>query len=591
MAVMLSCFWILLIFVSVWGYGSALIQAFKVECDGWLAPIFGLSLFTFMGGLLATVGLANGTVLTLLVLAGLALAALQTFPFLKDIFAEWRPNVGVEYLIVIGTALFIIMASVKLSDEFFNPDDQEGYGSIVADMRANGTMGQPLSFRRAMTYGGQFPLQTAMVALDTPDSLYAYDVSLGIACLAAMGLFFLRDAPPNRRVLLAILFSGALILPVAKNNSAPALLVTCTLLAGLLTLISGRGWKLAFLGGLCLGTAITMRMQSLAFVGLFSAGYAVFCLLEKERRIDLIGYVAGAGLAVAPFVLMQWQLFETPLPSLWTGTLNPDIVNFSAGGLFSVGIIGTLLTTEQYLAGLVLVVGLLAWKRPELVLVVGACLIATLVVVVATSGTRIFDAWRYTWPIVSAVGLLFLIYPLKNGFQGRFVTWLAVLVLAGFPSLRFGIQSINSMGSQLHKTLGRTELFNIDRASPGVLAQNLIPEGTKFMVVGDYPYYLDFSRNTILNLDIPGDLASQPMHDAIAFKGWLKDMGVEYILAPDFNIPGFSWSRASVDNIEGRPFFDDILRPAKLQTMEMIDVLAADPGTMSQNGYRAIPLG
>jgi hypothetical protein len=107
--------------------------------------------------------------------------------------------------------------------------------------------------------------------------------------------------------------------------------------------------------------------------------------------------------------------------------------------------------------------------------------------------------------------------------------------------------------------------------------QNLVPAGEKIFAIVDAPYLLDYSRNPIFNVDNIACASPPPgmpfNKGAPALEEYLRNLGIKYLLAVDFNKAIFLYNRQVMEN-HPRSEFRDFSKNFIVDFFNNIDTLA-----------------
>src|SRR5262249_36289178 len=90
--------------------------------------------------------------------------------------------------------------------------------------------------------------------------------------------------------------------------------------------------------------------------------------------------------------------------------------------------------------------------------------------------------------------------------------------------------------------------------------QRAVPEGARLAVLLDDPWMLDYARNPIVNLDLPGCAGPAPglpsFTDPAHWRSYFASLGIRYVAFVDPDHSAFLYRR---DGWRGRMFGDDEL--------------------------------
>lgn len=491
-------------------------------------------------------------------------------------------------------AIFLLLSLVGSLNTRGNPfDDHVAYTAFTKRLLDSGDLLEPYSYRRISAYGGQ----TALLALaglrgnlETTD-LLDRGIFLVIATLTALGLMKRRGLHLG---VAAAIVAFLLSLPdLSINSGAGWTGVTLFLAAyGFSTRddLSPRH-RLVLVLATC-GAACTLRQNYLLPAGLFAAlllGLHVQRQAAKaswsaawraERGVVLLALAAAAALVV-PYALATWRSSHTFLYPILIGNMNPLAPARPAG----IGLLGELtivlsnvLTAEPIRIWWVLFPFMLLARDPRPTRPWLAFLISsTIGLAYLLHGFLISDAqtlWRYAFGYMTPLAIVFLIelgdrLPFRDEAEregqgdgeahappaaasapaspspspsflrlplfGLFLVWLAVLsqlvdaraqIPARFQDAGSNAAAALGMGAQRHR--GLEPFYRTMQAT--------IPAGASLAVLLDDPAWLDYRRNRVFNLDLPGFTAPVAMPsftDAETWRRYFLSSGLRYLAFVD----------------------------------------------------------
>jgi hypothetical protein len=546
-----GCAWLVFLFFACSGWGYLLLRAARVEdVDFGLRATLGAAGAIALGGGLLALGIADRTALLALLGLGWAGAAWREWrtpaPLWRAGRGGWtaavqRPALAVLVAALVAAALFrMIGGIVSLERNIW--DDDIAYLPLLQRLLQLGDLTEPFSFRRLGAYGGQFLLQGFGAARGTLLNFHIIDKGLcfGLTLLLLVGMA--RRGGGAKAVPLVLMALTVLMLPDVGINTASHWSGVMLLVALYRSMVGAdaaaesgdrtKALRWLALAALTGAAACTLRQNYLAVVALFFA----FALVARLRSAAQVHGWAGAwkaerswwGIAVGVgvLVLLPWWIamytsngtFLFPfVPGTWNQglTLRPTAVTWMQEVQFMI-----LLAVESEPLNVVLPLALLLLftrdrraSRP-----LGALFFATvasfLVLVHSFVGADIASLWRYLFASgMSLTALLILeigdgdaARPVQAPLLGR---WCLVAVLL--------LQFLDSreLVSKTYATLvdGVREVVSLGRrGDPETLAeraryramQAAIPEGEKVAVMVDDAANLDYRRNPISNLDLPG---------------------------------------------------------------------------------------
>lgn len=511
--------WSLIVTVGMVGWGillKKLLGQGKNNNPLWMLAALGVAAFTAVGGILDVLEIATYQNLVITLIAGLAAWAVGKGPHL--LWEEIRDN-SWPAIPVFLVALAIVSIGGRSPIFSANWDDLSGYLPVSLEMGANGSSWAPLSLRRAVSWGGQYPLQTLGMVPGDETKGYVFDRGVGtwILCLAVLAT--IRKHP--QQWVGALLACGMLVLPQTAINSAPAVL---------LVVLTAALWDKRAepaLAGLLSMALVAMRSQTLIPVIIIN-GWALW----EARHLGWWHVTKSATtrgavgiMTLAPYLLNYNTMFGNYAFFLHPNTINKDYVTF-IGTWDPLGIgerLGYLVLGSMPMVGAFLILSLNKKTRA-----IGLIGLATFVAITITMPEYSLTEWkRYTWPILSACILIAFLGQWAR--PSKRMAILAVALLLTEEPL--GILYINwAKNRQQDEVLAKKEW----NWAGGNNAQLEVPEGKTILMISGSTALLDFKRNKILVWDSMPAVGGPPLNGSLAdWRGWLEKLGVDYVITID----------------------------------------------------------
>jgi len=503
--------WSIGLWASMKGFGWALRKTTNLKTPLWTDPVNGVVLFVVVTGWLDYYHLSTRITLTLIALAGIALFLVACATALQK---KQFPKIGPKEGIVILTASVIAALGSYHIQYMANWDDVTGYLPVCNEMMISGNSWAPLSLRRALSWGGQYPLQTLGMLFTSDRGGWIYERAMGTWLLLGFALALSRSGKGWVYAGIAIL---ALIAPQTNLNSAPNVLIVLIMLSA---------WLLRnnpILLGATGAAMLALRTQCLPFLGLL----LLFITWEQFKKAGWKTALKNAcitgGLILAlltPFALNHLRQFQTPIILLWPGTIDANYLKFQATVLERLdGIWQMTLTTGPLLLALLL--GLENKKSRTLCI---CALIATAIITITMPEYSATEWRRYSWPAITAALLLLSFNWAKTGRSRS--AFLALALSTTYP-----LRELDRAGNKIVTELKATG-FDWSEATR---AQLTVPEGANLAVLLLQVNGLDFQRNKIFNLDVFPAVGNVPRTpDPEAWKAWTKSQGIDYLMHLDF---------------------------------------------------------
>ncbi len=572
--------WSLAILGSAAGWGSEIARRCwpheRVSLA--LRAVWGLSAFAFVGGVCAMVsGLSRVLVLGWLA-AGAALLVRRWFASRSAIAREAAARLRATRLhLPVAAVIVFLGAAVGIhylggaSDVSSNPfDDDLVYYPFAKQLLERGTLIDPFSFRRMSTLGGQALHHAALLVRVAPAHLNVFDRSMCL--LLAVGLLSSHRIDRRKAPLLARLVGVAFLvaLPNTSINSASYYSGLAFFLAFFQTLErlpdatfappreAVRRLVPLALTGAALCTLRQNYQAAVALVLLFSYGFAAL----RFRKTALVSVLlegaicAGLlGLFIVPWLVLLYRSSDTFLFPVMRGTFREgvhlqsqlmtriDLVRFFADVWLHPDPIATL--------PLIMLVGLStreqSARRPLAAQWLGAFVSIVLLVQSFTLSDAVNLA-RYDYGFATASALLTWHAVAANAADRRrssAFAWGAPIALMTFAlsapllAMQNGVRIQKMLGARLRDTSEMLRRSVPAQSEPPVAAvyrrlQEATPAGARLLVQVDEPYYFDYARNEIWNLDMPGTASPRP--GIPCFQGpepvaeYLRTKGVRFVV-------------------------------------------------------------
>jgi hypothetical protein len=486
------------------GWGWAFVRLLRLERRSWPSTVaLGMAAVVFIGGVLNLLRLAGPPALTAIAILGVLLAVFA----LREGVAFSRPHWIVVLLIA---AVMVFTIATQLPPSIYNfHDDYQKYFAYPVRMVETGTVfGSSLSAIGLQTLGAQAFLDGFVVAFFPIRFINAADAVFGLfLCLVLAAQFAQR-----LWITVVSVLSVVVINPQYVNISA---------------LFCGSALIMALVAAEDSASVGLMYAALIAMKPIFAVFVAIHLLAVAFVANRGFRWAVRTGLAAALF-LSPWALLHAPnylaglrahrpAPTPIAGDIDTDAVN-----LFSFEPLEYGSTAANYTALVIAIAvcGLMYWKTKPAANKVGACCItgvATFLVFVYVLGPMQYGyqhGLRYFVPV--AIGLAPAIFAWTALGEKRF--WLP-LIVAAVPLAAFG----PSFGSRIatawrtHSAASFSWLVN----DPDYLAynqrvltgpehqdvkalQDRIPAGEPILAWMNTPFYLDYRRNRIIDIDTAG---------------------------------------------------------------------------------------
>jgi hypothetical protein len=625
--------WGLVVLAVLYGYGAGIRRFMRIDVLVGEQLALGTIAWLFLAGVLLSAGIASRV--PLLVLAGIGFALTLVELAQRRQFPRLRRSTRDEHWVITGLAfalgvflLFNLLAKVGTRG---NPyDDHVAYTAFVKRMLDVGDLVEPFSFRRLSAYGGQ----TALLALAAlRGDVQSTDLLDGgvfqiVAVLLVIDTIRRRQLHVTITVVIVVLL--LCLWDLSINSAATWTGFACFMAAYAFATRDDLAPRTSLvLTFAACAAACTLRQNYLLPAGLFAllllashvrAGAAKSSWRDAwlEERGTAALAVGVSALIVLPYAVAAWQSNRTFLYPILLGTWNPtaplrptggtvfDEVAFFAGVLLKPDSlrIWWLLLPLMFLARDVRA------RRPWRALVIANCAgFAFLIHSFMLSDSN--TLWRYGFGYMTAMAIAFMIEvagalptfgdrssesALQLPRVAVVLVWLGVAAQAilarDVPASKL-VHSVENVKAGL--TLGSGIVD--DRVVGYADMQATIPPGARVAILLDDAYLLDYRRNRIFNLDLPGFSApraglpsfTSPRH----WRAYFNSLGIRYVafVAKEyssylFRRPGWLW-RMYAD--------DELWRFMAAHMVDTLDTLhaLADSGRVlyHDHGLYAVDLG
>lgn len=571
--------WGLAVLLSSAGWGTEIARRCWPETPAAfsLRIVWGLSAFAFVGGICAMVSGLSGPVMLAWLTAGSVLLVRHWAVVRSRIVDETRARLRAVRLNPALAAVVLFLVAVVIahylggaSDISSNPyDDDISYYPFAKQLLERGTLIDPFSFRRMSTLGGQALFHAVLLTRVAVLHLNVFD--RGMCFVLACGLLASQRVGGRKVPILARLVTIAflVILPNTSINSASYYSGLAFFLAFFQTLerlpdvfAGPRGAIRRLLPLALTGAALcTLRQNYQAVVGLvliFSYALAALRLRKHSLRPVLFEgatSIALLGVLVLPWLVLCWRSNDTFLFPLMKGT-------FRAG----VDVQSQHMTPMRFVRFFADI-----WLHPDPIYTLPLFMLVGLFVREASSRRPLASQWLAGFVSIAILCKAFSLADWGNlarydyGFAtaSALLTWQTVASHASrrlrTPSLAWAapvalllfamsaplldpenrVRTKKMIAARLRDTDEMLRRSVPPQKEPPFAAayhrlQNATPAGSRILIMVDEPYFLDYARNEIWNLDMPGTASPQPgipcFTGAEPVADYLRSIGVRYVV-------------------------------------------------------------
>lgn len=563
--------WSLLVITAFAGFGSVLraIVAPREQVDLGLRVTWGMGMVAFLGGTLMVPSLMNRGASFLVVEVGVALAVASIVRERDAVAHRARyvvrvarryPAIAVAGLVVAGLVALQYLTGV--TDWHTNPyDDDIAYVAFVKKLLDTGSIIEPFSLRRLSTLGGQ-TLYIALVAVRaTSTQAHTFDRSICVLVIALLVLGFRsrRQRPATLVSLLTI--ASFILLPLSAINTASYYSGVVFFLGLMRTMqwASDRdrgafrnAAPLALVGA----ASCTLRQNYLPVPVVTLGAYYFFRFLTlkrtppRDRLVEPAAVTALSAIVLFPWLVVSYQSNRTLFYPLMLGTANPSMLFESSGITFlrelqiQIGVPLDGLPLKTFVLFLLAVPFVREREvgKPLRALTIGA-IASSIAVVHGLTQSDAGNIGRYAFGFFMAVAIG---VTLSAGIALRRERgWLAIapaaltvpafVVQVGLTrelAMRQYARWLPNIDIAAHEA-PRSFLTITSAAHAYARLQGAVPPGERMAVLVDEPHYLDFARNPIWNLDMPGYTSLPPympyFQGSPAVEEYFKGVGVRYV--------------------------------------------------------------
>jgi len=559
--------WLPVVLVALAGLGSLAARVRGVEqVDFGLRAAWGVGVYLAIIGVLVALGVATRPAVLALATVGVVGCGWHEWVTPRPLWRiardgvralRARPAVGAVAIALGAVALVHIAGAIARLDRSAW-DDDVAYTAFVKRLLDAGDLIEPFSFRRLAAYGGQTALQALFGARGSILSVHALDQGVGFALVLLLVVGYARELGRVSALWLAIIVMSLLLVPDISVNTASYWTGVALFLALHRTLVRGE----LVMAGLLAAAACTLRHSYLPVVAFVIAIWLVARLAHAarttswregwrgERRAWSI-VVGTTAVALLAWIVASVRSSGTPLFPFIGGTWNHGLELAPSGRTWLddvAGLVGACVDTLPLMITPVLVV-LIALARDRragkpLQALLVATVLGVALLVHGFAAADAFSIWRYA---VGPALALALVFALELGdvtndggdvslpALGRWALLAALIVQLGF--LRAGVAKRYALtfhdlalAGGVHRTGEPTTRVD---ARHYAAMQAAVPAGGAIAIMLDDPELLDYARNPIANLDVPGFASPDPQLPSFqgpaAMRAYFVGRGLRYL--------------------------------------------------------------
>jgi hypothetical protein len=544
--------WIAFLFFACSGWGWLVTLALRIEDpDFGLRAVWGIAGYLAVAGVFLAIGMCSRPViLGLLALGATGFAWREwvtpapLWQLARDAARAARARPVVAFAVVVIGALAvaqIVGAIVRLDRSPW--DDDIAYTPFAKRLLDTGNLVEPFSFRRLAAYGGHIALEALAGARGTLVSIHLVDKGLCFGLVMLLMVGYARELGRVAAVWLGVVVLVVIAVPDISVNTASYWSGAVVFLALYRSVVRGE----LVAAALVAAAACTLRPTYMPVVMLFLA--LTLWRARAGRRMWWRVIAVGAA-ALVPWCMAAFVSNRTFLFPFWQGTFNHGLVLGPAGWTWvdELSLLFSSLIEAQPIVVAMLVVPLVAFcddDRPSRPLhaLLFASVAAFLLLVHSFADADPLSMWRYAFgyalPLLVAFALEIGVEAEPPGARlpplGRWVLLAALLVQLVWSRGALAKQ-VTMIGRDVREAIAID-----DRGNPNARAearryaamQAAVPAGERLFVMLDDPEFLDFARNRIANIDMPGYASPGPQLPAFAgpeaLRSYLLDEGYRYV--------------------------------------------------------------
>jgi hypothetical protein len=564
--------WGVVVLFSMAGWGSLVerVAVRQLPIDFGLRLAWGAGALVGLGGLLCVLSLAKAPVLLTLVLGGALLTIVHAvrwglgFPDrAAPLSWRWPPGAVLALAALSTLAVTYFLGGVSGATLNIN-DDHAAYLVFPKKLLATGTMIDPFSLRRVTALGGHSFLQAlTLLGVSNPMQIAMFDLGLAMLMVIAIIVGSVeKGTRPALRSLWALPVALLVTLPNIRANSASEMSGVLFFLALFRTAscnpLRDRPRARAAILGLLAAATCTLRQSYVVPVAVFMVVLYLPNVLAAlrasgpARREHLVAVGIAAGtllLCLLPWAILSYRSNRTLLFPLMNGNYNTaygglttestaeDRVKFFWTNICHCNPIRSL--PFFLFAGLFISGRKTAGALPALL---WAAVIGFVAVVYALPLSDEWNIARYyygfTVPMALAVMMAaFAALPRRRATPVRAqilvpVVFAGIAVVAHVQESRDAIYKDYLHQEDVISKAQAKESTLIPKDSSYKDLQAKVPAGAKMLVMLDEPFWLDFRRNRVDILDLPGAVSPRPgmpLTDDQSMVDYLAARGYRYV--------------------------------------------------------------
>ena len=546
--------WVLVVLSATIGLGrigARWVEDEPKQANWGLHAVWGMAIFIFVGGTLATFGLCGKLAIVGLMIIGCIAFVWEARTSLR----HWRSLFQRGHLGILPTLIVVItlFAGGVCWTLNLNPaDDHIAYFSFTEKLLTNGTFVEPFSWRRLASLGGQTLLMCSVLVQTGYLNVQAFETAICPVILFGLLIGF-RGGMMRKSLVGCFVCFVAMTTAILRINTASQFTGVVMFLGLFVTLdmIEQKRGRLPLwlMAGMVAAGMCSLRSNYIPAAG---AALGLFWLLAwwQERwsaaqSAKVLAAWAGAlFVALVPWMVQTYVSNGTPLYPFINGSNGQGFDPYGTQSFAERLALSLQLLTEPSIVPLLLLP--IAWLRLRSDSAASSVGIAGLITAVLLSfSVTLAPIGRYLQPFLLAGGLAALMARVASGKNVWIAAGLAAVALLQNPLGRYEnlTHHMDMFGdvSELHTPYRPVEIQRHREA------QQLVPEGAHILVCSDFSVLFDHGRNVIWNIDMPGGTSPgaglpffRPPDET---KRYLLGLGVRYLILTDFTSSNALYSR------------------------------------------------
>jgi hypothetical protein len=569
--------WGLIVLSSFTGWGGALAACLfrKRQIDIGLSTAWGMAFTVVIGGPALLFNLASREVLIAFVVLGCVLALSQlarALPSSIDIAvltARWKARPGSALLLGVCVGAALLQYVFSVCNLRFNPnDDFVAYFPFARQILEQGTLFDPFSTRRALSFGGHSLLHAIVLAGSASYRLHMLDqgICVLIAVLLVIGSRKEAGSTEAGRFELCALLAVLLLLTlpdirVNTHSEMSGVVLFYGLYRTLIWLVEAHDDRSAVANAAVvalLASAIcTLRSNYIAAcLPMIALSYAHFVWIgDGMRRQRLREALWATGFVVVFLVCwmtLSYRSSGTPLFPILQGHFNDSFTILQRPGQWQEQLADFVRTVMKnrlmptfpllFLASALLPDR--AARRPLRSLFLGGAIAWVMLVHTIASDVPSAERYVYGFLVTGAIAATTGIAFSSDAATG----WRATAVRVGRTMAAAGalgqLVLVGAVAVNTHEAMVRTVmvLARVPIRAPELMPlaaryrvlQSQVPEGASLLIMVDHPFLFDFKRNDIFNVDTAAAVSPPPGFpyfrgpDAVAT--YLRGQSIRYLV-------------------------------------------------------------